>query len=299
MPPVAVWSTYAALVAIWSSTWVAIKLGLDDLPPLLGAGMRFAAAGLALLAACVMTRRSLRTDPVLAALLAALPFAASYGLIYWGEQYVPSGLTAVLFGCMPLYVALLSAAFLPAEQPTRRLFAGIAIALGGLVLAFGESLALGSEERAGLAAAAVVASPLCSAIGNLSIKLRAGALDPLALNGWAMLGGGVALLAASAPTEDWGAAEWTGQAVASVLYLAVFGTALTFVVLTLLLRELPTLALSYLPLILPFGALLFGWALEDERLTAPAIGGAVLVAAGLYVAQRTARPRRRVAAPAR
>src|SRR5215218_8724494 len=279
------------LAVIWSSTWVAIKIGLDGTPPLYGAGLRFVIAGVGLLLVTRALRRPLRSDPVLVATLALLPFALSYGLIYWAEQYIPSGLTAVLFGVMPLYVAGLAIVWLRDEPVTARFLGGVGIALGGLVLAFGESLALGSEERAGLAAAAVLASPLCSAIGNFSIKLRAGKLDPLALNGWAMLGGGLALLAASATGEDWGAADWTAEAIGSLLYLALFGTALTFVVLTLLLRELPTLAVSYLPLILPFGALLFGAALNDEPLTAPAIAGAALVAAGLAVAQWRAQPR--------
>jgi drug/metabolite transporter (DMT)-like permease len=284
---------YGLLVLVWSSTWVAIKIGLEDTPPLFGAGLRFTIAGVGLLAVARALRRPLRSDPVLVATLAALPFALSYGLIYWAEQYIPSGLTAVLFGVMPLYVAGLAIVWLRDEPVTARFFTGVGIALGGLVLAFGESLALGSEARAGIAAVAVLAAPMCSAIGNVTIKKRAAELDPLSLNGWAMLGGGLLLLLASAPQERWGSADWTGQAVGALLYLAVFGSAVTFVVLTLLLRELPTLALSYLPLILPFGALLFGWALEGEPLTAPAVLGALLVAGGLAVAQAGTISRRR------
>jgi drug/metabolite transporter (DMT)-like permease len=290
---------YGLLVLVWSSTWVAIKIGLEDTPALYGAGLRFTLAGLGLLALARAMRRPLRSDPLLVATLALLPFALSYGLIYWAEQYIPSGLTAVLFGVMPLYVAGLAMVWLRDEPVSARFFTGVGIALGGLVLAFGESLALGHEERAALAAAAVLTAPMCSAIGNVSIKRRAAELDPFALNGWAMLAGGLVLLAASAPGEDWGRADWTAEAVGALLYLAVFGSALTFVVLTLLLRELPTLALSYLPLILPFGALLFGAALNDEPLTAPAIAGAGLVAAGLAVAQWPSGGSRRARAAAR
>ena len=93
-------SLYVLLVVIWSSTWVAIKIGLEDAPALLGAGVRFALAG------------------VLAVILGLLPFAFCYGLVYWGEQYIPSGLTAVLFGVMPLYTAILAAALLQ-DEPLR------------------------------------------------------------------------------------------------------------------------------------------------------------------------------------
>ncbi len=77
------------------------------------------------------------------------------------------------------------------------------MAIGGLSLAFGESLALGHAEWALLAAIACAVAPLASAIGNVAIKRRGGALDAVVLNGWAMLGGGALLLAVSAPTEDW------------------------------------------------------------------------------------------------
>ena len=275
---------FAMLVVIWSSTWVAIKFGLEDTPPLFGAGLRFALAGVLLLLFAVARRRSLRTDPVLAAILAVLPFAVSYGLVYWGEQYIPSGLAAVLFGVMPLYVAFLVAFLLPAERIHARLVAGLVVAVGGLALGFSESLDLGTKEHAALGALALVGAPLAAAIGNVSIKLRGAGLDAIVLNGWAMLAGGVALLLASAPTESWSDAAWTGQAVGAIGYLAVIGSAVPFVVLTMLLHELPTVTVSYIPLLLPFGALAFGATLYDEPITLTAAAGAALVASGILVA---------------
>jgi drug/metabolite transporter (DMT)-like permease len=286
-----VWSLYAALVLVWSSTWVVIAIGLDGVAPFLGAGIRFALAGGGLLGAAAILRRPLRTDVALAAIVGVFPFATTYGLIYWAEQYVPSGLTAVLFGVLPLYVALLAAALLPAEPLRPRLVAGVAIALGGLALAFGESLQLGTGGRAALAAGAVLASPLASAIGNVALKRRAHDLDALVLNGWAMLGAGVLLLAVSALGEDWGTTAWTAGSVGSILYLSAVGTAFTFVTLTVLLRELPAVTTSFISLLIPFGALAFGALLRDEAITAAAVAGAALVAAGIGVAQWPARER--------
>jgi drug/metabolite transporter (DMT)-like permease len=280
-----VWSTYAVLVLIWSSTWVAIKIGIEDVPPLLSAGVRFAIAGGGLLVVARALGRPLRTDVVLATVLGLLPFAAAYGLIYWGEQYVPSGLAAVLFGIMPLYTAGLAAVALADEPVRARLLAGIGVAVGGLALAFGESVALGHAKWAVLAAAACAIAPLASAIGNVAIKRRGQTVDPVALNGWAMLGGGALLLVVSAPAEDWGSAAWSTQAVGSVAYLAAIGSALPFVALTMLLRELPAVTVSYIPLLLPFGALAFGAALYDEQVTVLAVAGAALVAGGLVIAQ--------------
>jgi drug/metabolite transporter (DMT)-like permease len=291
VPRSLVWTLYAALVLVWSSTWVVIAVGLDDVAPFFGAGIRFTLAGVGVLTAAAIMRRPLRTDAGLAALIGLLPFATTYGLIYWAEQYVPSGLTAVLFGILPLYLALLSVAFLPQERLSPRLLAGVAVALGGLVLAFGESLQLGSGTRAALAAAAVVASPLASAIGNVAIKRRAGGADALVLNGWAMLGGGLVLAAVSAATEDWGATTWSAVSIGSILYLAAFGTAFTFVTLTVLLRELPAMTTSFISLIIPFGALALGALVRDETITAAAVGGAALVVGGIVVAQLPLRPK--------
>jgi drug/metabolite transporter (DMT)-like permease len=281
----AVIGLYLFLVIIWSSTWVAIKIGLEDCPPLLGAGIRFAAAGLVLLAFAVATGRSLRTDARLAAILALMPFALAYGLVYWGEQHIPSGLAAVLFGVLPLYTAFLGAVLLP-DQPLRaRLVAGILVAIGGLALAFAESADSGDPEMALAGAAALAVAPLGASVGNISLKLRAGELDAVSLNGWGMLGGGVLLLAASGVGESWGDAAWTAESVGSIAYLALVGSAVPFVALTVLLRHISAQATSFLAMLLPFGALVFGAALYSEAITARALAGAGLVAAGLLLAQ--------------
>ena len=283
---------YGLLVLIWSSTWVAIKIGLEDCPPLLGAGVRFAAAGLVLLAiAAVQRRRLLRTDWVLAAVLALAPFAFAYGLVYWGEQYVPSGLAAVLFGILPLYTALLGTVLLPDEPLRLPLLVGVLIGIGGLSLAFLESVELGAAEKAALGATALALAPLGAALGSISQKRRAAELDAVVLNGWAMLVGGLLLLPLSALSEDWGDFVWSAESVGSIAYLALFGSAIAFVTLTVLLRHISAMAMSFLAMLLPFGALLFGAALYDESITVRAVAGAALVAAGLGIAQWSRRSR--------
>ena len=279
------YSLYGLLVVVWSSTWVAIKFGLEDCPALLGAGLRFALAGALLLAIAAARRVSLRTDVRLAAVLGLLPFALTYGLVYWGEQYIPSGLAAVLFGILPLYTAVLGAFALPDAPLRARVVAGILVAIGGLTLAFAESSASGDPQLAVAGAAALAVAPLGSAIGNVSIKLRAARLDALVLNGWAMLGGGAALLVASAVSESWGDFRWAPESVLSIVYLAIIGSALAFVVLTVLLRQLSAQAMSFLALLLPFGALAFGALLYSEEISPRALGGAAMVSAGLLIAR--------------
>ena len=101
---------------------------------MLSAGIRFGTAGAGLLLLAKALQRPLQTDATLAVILGLLPFATAYGLIYWGEQYVPSGLAAVLFGVMPLYRrddrVIREAA--ETSRWTRRLILGIVIAICGL-----------------------------------------------------------------------------------------------------------------------------------------------------------------------
>jgi drug/metabolite transporter (DMT)-like permease len=278
-----VMALYGLLVVVWSSTWLAIKLGLEDCPPLLGAGLRFAVAGMLLLMIRARSGHGLRVDVRLAATLALFQFALTYGLVYSGERYIPSGLTAVLFGALPLYTALLGALVLPDAPLSPRLLGGILVAIAGLVLAFAESAGRGDPALALVGAAAVAAAPVGIAVGNVALKLRAGASDPIVLNGWAMLGGGATLLVASATHERWSALGWTPAAVGSIAYLAVVGSAVGFVVMTVLLRHISALATSCVHLLVPFGALTFGALLHGEAVGARALAGAALVSTGLLI----------------
>ena len=106
-----------------------------------------------------------------------------------------------------------------------------------------------------------------------------------------MLGGGVLLLVASGVGESWGDAAWTGESVGSIAYLALIGSAPPFVALTVLLRHISAQATSFLAMLLPFGALIFGATLYSEEITLRALAGAVLVAVGLLVAQAAPRGR--------
>src|SRR3954464_371799 len=287
----AVAGLYSGLVIIWSSTWVAIKIGREDCPPLLGAGVRFTLAGLVLLAVAAIQDRPLHTDWALAAVLAIAPFAFAYGLVYWGEQYVPSGLAAVLFGILPLYTALLGSVLLHDEPLRAALLFGGLVGIAGLSLAFLESVERGSADKAALGASALALAPLGAAIGGIAQKRRAGELDAVVLNGWAMLAGGLMLLPVAALSEDWGDFVWSAESIGSIAYLALFGSAIAFVTPTVLLRHISAMAIAFLAMLLPFGALIFGAVLNDEGITPRAVGGAALVAAGLGIAQWARRSR--------
>jgi drug/metabolite transporter (DMT)-like permease len=101
----------------------------------------------------------------------------------------------------------------------------------------------------------------------------------------------VLLLVASGIGESWGEAAWTAESVGSIAYLALIGSAVPFVALTVLLRHISAQATSFLAMLLPFGALVFGATLYSEDITLRALAGAALVAVGLLIAQAAPRAR--------
>ncbi len=163
----------AALILVWGTTWAAIRLGLEGIPPLAGVALRFglAAAVLALVARWrgvpLGGGRRLRR---LWWINTLFTFSIPYGVVYWAEQWVPSGLAAMLFATYPLFVAALAWLWLPAERLRPPALAGIGLGFAGIALIYSEDLtALGGGE-VDLAAAVFLLSPAASALASVQVK---------------------------------------------------------------------------------------------------------------------------------
>src|ERR1043165_4781588 len=133
------------LCGIWGSTWLFIKLGLADLPPLTFAGIRFVLASLILsvliLARGVRWPRA-RADWILIAIVGLLQFSLNYGLVFWGEQYISSGLAAVLQSTFPAFGLVLAHFYLPDERITRRRIVGVLFGVAGVAVIFSNQLTI-------------------------------------------------------------------------------------------------------------------------------------------------------------
>ncbi len=285
----------AFLCLVWGSTWIAIKVGLRDMPPFFAAGVRFLAAA-AILAVLSRLQRvpgpGTRRQHVGLVLLGLGVFAVSYGVVYWSEQYLPAGLTAVLFAIHPLLVALVASRVLPDEPLSARKLAGIALGFAGVAVLFLDDVSL-SGPRAPLAAAVLLLSPLAAAVSNVAIKKHATALHPYTIATLPMLYGGAAMLSLSAALEDWQRVRWTPTAVSALLYLTVFGSVLTFMVYYTLLKRVAVSRLALISYLFPVVAVLVGWVLLGERLGPRGWLGSALVLAGVALAglrRRSAEP---------
>lgn len=286
----------ALLCAIWGSTWLVIRRGLEDLPPFSGAALRFVLA--ALVFACIAPplarlEGGARPSWLLAAVMGLLNIALSYAVIYWTETVLPSGLVSLLWSIFPLLLALLGRLMLPEERLGAREWAGLALGLAGTVLLFSTDLeSLGPAAiPAGLV---LLLSPLASAVGNLAVKRHGGSASSVLLNQRAMAIAAPVLVLLALALEPVGELRLTPSAIASVLYLALVGTVLAFGIYFWLLRYAAAHVLALISYVVPLIALTLGALVEGEPFGRSTAAGGALVLGGvaLTLAGKRARARR-------
>ena len=280
-------ATYALLCLIWGSTWMVIKIGYGNLGPFNVAALRFFIAG-AIMTAVAHTSRVRwprgMVEWTAVVVVGLLMFAGDYGLIYWAEQYIESGLTAVLFATLPLITLFVARAYLPGERITARKLAGSLLALGGTIALFADRVRLDAGAVGPMLA--VLGATLCAAIASVVSKRDAHDLHPATLNATSMLIGAAALLAAALAHGEGlrlpgNAATWV-----AVLYLSVVGSVVAFLLYFSLLKTWSVMSLSFISVFTPAVALLLGFIFLDEPLTAWKMVGAVLILAAVVFATR-------------
>lgn len=276
----------AAVTLIWGSTWAAIRLGLAGIPPFAGVALRFAVAAALLLAVARLRRIPLgrsRLERRLWWVNGLLTFVLTYGIVYWAEQRVPSGLTAVLFATFPLFVTLLAQPLLPAERWTPRSLAGVVMGFAGVAVIFSEDLGALAEPGAGRAAAILLVAPFSAALANVAVKRWGRGVHPVSLSAVPMLIAAVVMGALSLLVERGRPIHLDAVSVATVLYLAVVGSAVAFYLFFWLLEHMTATRLAMTNYLSPVVAVLLGALLFDERVTARIGVGAALVVAGVAV----------------
>jgi len=275
----------ALLTLIWGSTWAAIRVAVRGVPPLTGVALRFALAGVLLLLVATVQRVPLGRAPYERRLWmtnALLTFAGSYGIVFWAEQWVPSGLSSVLFATFPLWTVLLAPLLLPGERIGWRAAAGVALGFLGVAVIFSRDLMLGGD-RVVVAAAVFLLAPLLSAVANLLTKRYGAGVHPLSLTALPMLLGALVVAPVAVGTEDLRRATFDRASLVALVYLAVVGSALAFTVYYWLLRRITVVASSMVTYTAPVVAVAIGAVFLDERLGPHSLLGAALVLAGVVL----------------
>ena len=286
-------AAFAALCVIWSSTWLAIKVGLRDLPPISFVAIRFVIAVVVLVAVSLGRVRLLpkqRSEWALLAFTGVLMFSMNYGLLFWGEQHVSSGLAAVLQATIPIFGMLFAHLLIPSEPLRWQRVAGALLAIGGVALICGRLL-----DRNGVmafwAGLGIVIGGAGAAFSNVLLKQRALELAPAMIAAWQMIFGTIPMLALGAVVEGNPLRfHWSGMALFCLFYLAVIGSALTFLLLYWLLPRMSVTNLQTISLITPAGAVAFGWLLGGETFSLLSLAGGALVLVGVWAIFRKVEP---------
>jgi len=283
-------AVFALLCLIWGTTWAAIQIGLAGIPPFTGVALRFAIAAALLLALARALGLRLGRHPLerrVWLVNGLFSFVVSYGVVYWCEQWVPAGLTSVLFATYPLFVALVGRFLLPAEGLSRRELVSMLVAFAGVGVIFASDFAALGGPQVALASALVLVSPLAAAIGSVLVKRWGAGIHPISITAVPMALTAAVMGSVALAVERGKTLVWDGASISSLLYLAVFGSAVSFSLYYWLLSHLAVKRLALITYVTPIVAVLVG-VLRGEPLTAHVLagGGLVIVGVALTVHRR-------------
>ena len=275
-------TAWVALCLIWGSTWLAIKIGLADLPPISFTALRFVIAA-AVLFAISLGRFPLptRDDYPLLAVTGVLMFTINYALLFWGEQYVSSGLAAVLQATIPSFGLVFAHFYLPEERLKWERVLGALLALGGVTIICAKLLDF-QGTMAFWGGVGIVVGAAAASYANILIKARRKKFAPSMISAWQMLFALPPLLLIGFLHEGNPAHfHWSKTAIACLLYLSLVGSVATFLMFYWLMNRVAVTNLLTISLVTPPLAVAIGWFAVGETLSRWAILGAVFVLAGI------------------
>ena len=279
------------LAVIWSTTWIFIKIGLDDIPPIAFAAARFLVS-VSLLAILIrlqgIAMPKSRAEWKLIAITGVLQFSVNYSMVFWSEQYITSGLAAVLQATITVFGLILAWLMLPAERITPQKIIAVIVGVIGVAIIFLDQLKV-DNWMAFAGCAAIVIGAYAAAQASILVKAKATDIHPASLVFSQMICGLPAIIIYSLVAEGSPLSfNWSWKAIACVLYLAVFGTVAAFWLYYWLLARIESTKAMLISLPPPFLAVFMGGRVLGEHLPPQTgIGGLLIIASiGLIVFRR-------------
>jgi drug/metabolite transporter (DMT)-like permease len=285
----AIWAAMLSIYIVWGSTYLAMRIGVQTIPPFVMAGVRFILAGGILLISQWL--RGERMPPLRqwrsAVIVGLFLLLGGNGLVVWAEQTVPSGIAALLVGMTPLWIVLLEMIFFR-RRPSWLVLGGVLIGLVGMIVLIGPSELTGLHGDINLlGGVAVVIGALSWAGGSLYSRNADLPASAFLFNGMEMLSGGVALLLLATVTGEWSRLNVAAISLNSwlgFLYLVFIGSLVGFSSYTWLLRSgAPTMLVSTYAYINPVVAVVIGNLLVQEPLTPRVVLAALIIVSGVVL----------------
>jgi drug/metabolite transporter (DMT)-like permease len=266
----------------WGSTYLGIRIGVEQIPPALMCGVRFSIAGALLLAFCAWRGRQIRFPPVQLLHMAVIGILLLMGgnlTLSYAEEVVPSGLSALLVATTPLWFLVLDNLLLGSHRIAKRGLIGLAIGVAGMVVLLWPDLrATGALGRRELWAA--LSLPLGSfswALGSVLSKRWEFGADRLVGTAWQMTFAGLANLSFAAANRDYLRVVWSARGIGAVAYLIVCGSWIGYTAYIWLLGHAPTSKVSTYAYVNPVVAVFLGWVIEHEVVDRFILAGSAIV----------------------
>lgn len=271
---------------VWGTTYLAIRVALESVPVALVGGLRFTAAGLILIAALRLTGQPLPSPRTWGALALSgfLLLVIGNGAVVWAEQYVASGLTAVMVAMVAFWNVVVEAMRAGGERPTVRTMSGLAIGFAGIVVLVWPELF--TETTGTWFVAGVVALQLACAgwaVGTSFTKRHVASPSPFATSAVQMLAAGLMFLAIATVAGEWTQLAFTVRSASAILYLVIFGSIVAFSAYVYALKHLPIATVSLYSYVNPLIAVVLGTVLLSEPFSSRTLVASALVFAGIAV----------------
>ena len=276
---------FIIISVIWGSTWFAIKVGLESIPPFYGLALRFTIAMAVFYAMMKLKHETLpkdRASKKLFATLGVLSFSIPFALVYWGEQYISSGLASILFAVYPFAVAGISHLVLPNEKLNPYKVGGITLGFFGLLIIFWSDIHIGTSSTTGMIA--VVVSSMLQAFALVTVKKSGTHINPVAMNFGGLIVGVPIMYIMAFAFEDVSSVHFDMNGVSSILYLGVLGSVVTFSIYYWLLKKIEAVYLSLVSMVTPVLAVVLGTLWLHEEFSSRVFSGASLVLCGILFA---------------
>jgi drug/metabolite transporter (DMT)-like permease len=289
----AIIAAFAAVYILWGSTYLAIRLAVETLPPFMAGGVRFLVAGVALMMVLKVrgtvgsgTASLDRKQWKHAAVTGSLLLLGGNGMVMWAEKTVPSGLAALIIALTPVWFALLDWARPGGARPAVKTVAGIIVGFLGVILLVRSGDPAAGNAVHGFGTLALIGACLCWASGSLYSKYNPNAASPWMNSAAQMICGGAGLVLLSLLVGEPFTTEWSRVSARSCMalaYLIVFGSWVGFSAYVYLLQHCKPSTVSTYAYVNPVIALFLGWLILGEKLSAGMLWGAAVIVAGVII----------------
>ena len=273
--------TLVYLSIVWGTTWVAIKYSLDGVPPFLGAMLRFMVALVCLWGYMIIRKISFKPLPGVFKYVfwsAVLLYLFDYGLIYWGEQYLNAGVTAIFFATFPLLTGVVSNFLFKNEAFQWGKYIGLTIGFFGIIVVFYDQMLITDFDGMVIwASLAILASALAAALSFVMVKKHLSGMETVSMTFHQMVWGVIILGVIGLARGEAADVIWVDESILAILYMGIFCTALAFVLYYAQLKKMSAISLSSIIYVNPLVAVFSGWILLDEAVTTRIVIGLSLI----------------------